>query len=373
MLRILVISLFVANLLLFGFRDSEPEVQTKATKTTVIQNSNVPTIHLFSEMMQDEGLLSDNRQCFSLGPFHSIDEMDDIYALLLEVSINISERKTQALVEKGYWVYMPPYGSLLEANEALLSLQALGLEDIGVIYNGEWGKAISLGYFRRQENALRRKKSLQDRNYTPMIRVQRQAEDRYWLDYEQNPGTGLIALDMQNRPNDFMQRPLPCLAQEVVKKAAEEPVEQVASVVETPVQLPVEVDEPEPEEAENLPPEKDEQQTQEADASLLDENTDVTLEQDDEPLPVEVDGLDLEQSIDSTLNQGIDPNPEEIIDDAPVVNEPVQDDEAVQEQSTESEPDIDGETTSESGEETDPKPVNDTDPDDIDQIEINAG
>ena len=53
--------------------------------------------------------------------------------------------------------------------------------------------------------------------------------------------------------------------------------------------------------------------------------------------------------------------------------EAVQDDDTRQEQSTESEPDNDGETTSESGEETDPKPPNDTGPDDIVEIEINAG
>jgi hypothetical protein len=47
--------------------------------------------------------------------------------------------------------------------------------------------------------------------------VQRQAEPRYWLDYELNPGSELVALDMQARPNDFMQRWLPCPEQEVLE------------------------------------------------------------------------------------------------------------------------------------------------------------
>jgi len=89
-------------------------------------------------------------------------------------------------------------------------LQALGLKDIAVIYRGDWENAISLGYFLRQENALRRKKDLEDRGFAPKIRVQRQSETRYWLDYEQNPGSALIAIDMQDRPNDFMRRSLPC-------------------------------------------------------------------------------------------------------------------------------------------------------------------
>ena len=225
MLRIAVISLFVANLLLFAFKGKEPPVQVKATtRPATVEDSNIPTIHLFNEMVQDQDLMSDNRRCFSLGPFHSSEEMDELRGQLDEVSANISERQTQALVEKGFWVFLPPHKSLLEANQVLFSLQALGLEDIVVIYQGEWTNAISLGYFLRQENAQKRKKSLEDRGYAPLMRVQRQAESRYWLDYEQAPGSVLIALDLQDRPNDFMRRSLPC--------PEENPFETVAGVAE---------------------------------------------------------------------------------------------------------------------------------------------
>jgi hypothetical protein len=234
MLRIAVISLFVANLLLLGFQASQPAVQKKAVvRQAVVEDTNIPTIHLFNEMMQDQGLMSDNRRCFSLGPFHSSEDMVEARGRLQQVSTSISERETQALVEKGYWVFLPPYDSLLEANQALFSLQGLGLEDVGVIYDGGWKNAISTGYFLRQENALRRKKGLEDRGYAPLIRVQRMAEPRFWLDYEQSPGSGLIALDMQNRPNDFMQRALPCPEQNPFDMAVvtkEEPADEPLQV-----------------------------------------------------------------------------------------------------------------------------------------------
>jgi len=211
MLRIFVISLVVANLLLLGFQSSKPPVQPETgTNPATVRHTGIPTIHLFNEMVEDQGLLSGNRQCYTLGPFHSSEDRDDVHQRLLEVSTRISERRTEALVEKGYGVFMPPYASLLEANKALLSLQALGLNDIEIIYDGEWKNAIALGFFMRQENALKRKQGLESRGYQPILRVQRQAEPRYWLDYEQNPGSGLLALDLQNRPNDFMQRPVPC-------------------------------------------------------------------------------------------------------------------------------------------------------------------
>jgi hypothetical protein len=100
---------------------------------------------------------------------------------------------------------------LLEANRALLSLRALGLDDIAIIYEeGEWQNAISLGYFLRQANANRRTKQLRDRGFDVQVQVSRRAEPRYWLDYEQDPGAELLKLEMQDLPNDFRQRILPC-------------------------------------------------------------------------------------------------------------------------------------------------------------------
>lgn len=216
MLRIIVISLIVANLLLIGFQRNKPVGQAEPVETpAVVEDTSIPTLYLFSEMARDQDLLSGNRQCYSLGPFHSAIDMDEVRTQLQDVSANISERQTQAYVEKGYWVFLPPYENLLEANQVLLSLQALGLKDVAVIYSGDWKNSISLGYFLRQKNALKRKSSLEERGFEPQMRVQREVQYRYWLDYEQNPGSGLIALNMQDRPNDFMQRSLPCPEQDL--------------------------------------------------------------------------------------------------------------------------------------------------------------
>ena len=287
MLRILVISLFVANLLLLAFQEDKPEVEpeTKAS-TTVERKSDVPTIHLFSEMIVDQGLLTGNRRCFSLGPFHSIEDRDDTHARLIDVSSGISERETQALVEKGYWVFMPPYASLLIANQELLSLQALGLEDIGVIYDGEWKNAISLGYFLRQENAARRKKGLEDKGYAPLIRVQRQSESRYWLDYEQSPGSALIALDMQNRPNDFMQRSLPC------------PEEDLFELTET----------------DSNPIEDARTELEEATGPVTDQDESLATDETNEPEGDQAEDLNIEDSIENGTQEGVEVPPEPAIE-----------------------------------------------------------
>ena len=318
MLRIAVISLLVANLLLLGFQGSKPAVEPETiAKQSAVEDSSVPTIHLFSEMIEDQDLLSGNRRCFSLGPFHSSEDKNEIRTLLEEVSANISERETLALVEKGYWVYMPPYESLLEANQALLSLQALGLKDIGVIYNGDWNNAISLGYFLRQENALRRKKNLEDRNFSPMMRVQRQSETRYWLDYEQNPGSALIAIDMQDRPNDFMRRSLPCPEQDPFETTAPVSENLADEVKQPPPQIPEA--EPQSPPAENIEPKSEKTVEQQAEETI-EQQPEVTIDQQ----PVEEDGLQSEDDDGSQPAEEIDPGLKEGLDTAPVDNTEVE-------------------------------------------------
>ena len=87
MLRILVISLFVANLFLLGFQGSKPDVEPEITAPKMVGGDpRIPTIHLFSEMIEDEGLLTGSRQCFSIGPFHTEEDRAAVRSDLLAVS-----------------------------------------------------------------------------------------------------------------------------------------------------------------------------------------------------------------------------------------------------------------------------------------------
>ncbi len=314
MLRIAVISLLLANLLLLGFQGSKPAVQPETiAKHTVVEDPGIPTIHLYSEMVQDQDLMSGSRRCFSLGPFHSVEDKNETRALLEEVSANISERETRALVEKGYWVFMPPYESLLKANQMLLSLQALGLKDVAVIYNGDWTNAVSLGYFLRQENALRRKEGLEDRGFAPKMRVQRQSESRYWLDVEQSPGSGLITMDMQDRPNDFMQRSLPCPDQDPFEITAGASEILAVETQQPQTQLPEEEIQPAVEE--NIEP-----PTEETIEPQPEGNIEPPAEEIIEPQPDEEDSSQQEDGDGAQPTEEIDIDPEESIDTTPVDN-----------------------------------------------------
>jgi len=119
-----------------------------------------------------------------------------------------------------------------------------------------------------------------------MIRVQRQSESRYWLDYEQSPGSELIAIDMQNRPNDFMRRSLPCPDQN--------PFETTAGVSEEPA---VETERPQTQ----LP--KEEAQP------VLEENIEPQQAKDDSSQPEADDGAQPTEEIDFDVEESIDTGP----------------------------------------------------------------
>jgi hypothetical protein len=221
---------------LLGIRVRQPDEPGQVeTAIPEVMDDGVPTIHLIEELEQQRAIKPGQRQCFSLGPFHSTEERDSLRMQLRGRVTGISERQTQAMVERGYWVFLPPYESLLEANRALLSLRALGLEDIAIVYEeNQWQNAISLGYFLRQDNANRRASQLRDRGYAVQVQVTRRAEPRYWLDYEQDPGVELLTLDMQDLPNDFRQRILPCPDLGFFSSAAPEPRANAAGSATSP-------------------------------------------------------------------------------------------------------------------------------------------
>lgn len=223
MLRITVIALVVANLILFGFEVSKPakkpaDAQAHAERPAASPGATdpgIPTVHLYSEIEDDPDLMAGARHCYTLGPFHSSAGRDAVRARIEPLAAAVSERRTEAMVEKGYWVFLPPYTTLAEASGTLRALKSVGVRDVGVLYDGEHAGGISLGYFLLKKNALKRKRSIEAKGYRPQMQMQRQAEPRFWLDYELLPGAGLPALDVDSLPVDFTQRTVPCGAPEV--------------------------------------------------------------------------------------------------------------------------------------------------------------
>ncbi len=187
-LKLIIIALLAANLLLLGLEASKPALNIgNGLAAGTPQADPVPGIRLLSELADDDsGQLG--RQCFTVGPFERRPTVDAIVEMLGVYTSALSSRETEAFVDRGYWVYLPPYGDEQGARQAVKILYDAGFEDVALIKNGVWNNSVSLGYFISQSLAMMHKDRAREMGFKAQTRIQREDEPRYWVDYEQRAG-----------------------------------------------------------------------------------------------------------------------------------------------------------------------------------------
>ena len=186
-LKLMIIVLLAANLLLLGLEASKPPPTIgNGQEAGATQADPLPGIRLLSELVDDAN--QHIRQCFTVGPFEGRPTVDAIVQMLGAYTSKLSSRETVAFVDRGYWVYLPPYADQPAARQAVKVLYDAGFEDVSIIRNGKFDNAISLGYFIGQSNAMMRKNQVRAMGFEAQARIQREDETRYWVDYEQRAG-----------------------------------------------------------------------------------------------------------------------------------------------------------------------------------------
>lgn len=124
------------------------------------------------------------RSCYSLGPFDSSREADEVARLLKQQSVPYRLRVGKERQPKEYRVYLAPAANRTEALELSRKLAEQGIEDFYIVSTVEERNAISLGIFDTEHDALQRVAQLQQLGYHPKTEVhyQEQGAYRYWLD-----------------------------------------------------------------------------------------------------------------------------------------------------------------------------------------------
>lgn len=176
-----------ANSLLLVLEASKPKVPEPLTNQPAPSSASLPEIHLLGELDPGHGG-EFGRQCFTVGPFETRATVQAISEMLKAHSTTVSDRQTEASVDRGYWVYLPPYPDERSAREAVQVLYEAGIDDVAVISNGQWNLSVSLGYFTSQVNAARRQDRVRELGFPAGFQVRRHDEPRYWVDYEQQAG-----------------------------------------------------------------------------------------------------------------------------------------------------------------------------------------
>ncbi|MFT5139764.1 MAG: hypothetical protein ACI9CB_001417 [Rhodothermales bacterium] len=188
-LKLIILVMFTGNILLLGLEASKRPMEepTAPGRVNIAQRQDLPALRLLSELSSDADD-SDDSQCFTVGPFETKATVDAIVEMLKEYSSSARSRQTEAFVDRGYWVFLPPYDDRRSARKAVESLYGVGLDDVALINNGEWNNSVSLGYFINQSNAAQHRDRIRDLGFPAEFRIQRDDEFRYWVDYKQQSG-----------------------------------------------------------------------------------------------------------------------------------------------------------------------------------------
>jgi hypothetical protein len=149
-------------------------------------------------------------QCRRLGPFATQADTRTAMGVLTPLTKRIRTRETRATQTRGYWVYLPAMASREEALGIARELSGKGVRDYYVVTAGEQQNTVSLGLFRDQGNAERRRAEIAALGMKPEIATRTEELPQYWLDFAlaaAEPG------DLATRaglPRDARVETIPC-------------------------------------------------------------------------------------------------------------------------------------------------------------------
>ncbi len=142
-----------------------------------------------------------NDVCRTLGPFQTQADARAAATALRPLVKRSRTRETQRTQTRGYWVYFAAAPSREQALATARQLAEKKVRDYYVVTAGEQQNMISLGLFRDQNNAERRRAELSALGFEPKIATRSEDLPEYWIDF---------ALSGENLPADFAARvPIP--------------------------------------------------------------------------------------------------------------------------------------------------------------------
>ncbi|MGD9582447.1 MAG: SPOR domain-containing protein [Lysobacterales bacterium] len=155
---------------------------------------------------------SDLRQlsCTRLGPFPSQADLRRALTVLTPLTERIQFRETRTSKSRGFWVYLPAFGTRDQALSKARELSAKGIRDYYVVTAGDQQNTISLGLFRDRSNADSRRSELVLLGFQAQMRERRDDAPEYWLEYAIRPEQSFDWRDRVPDVGDLRAEPTLC-------------------------------------------------------------------------------------------------------------------------------------------------------------------
>jgi hypothetical protein len=93
----------------------------------------------------------------------------------------------------------------------LTELQQAGAGDVAIVAGRDGQSVISLGYYAEEANAKARAEEIENLGYQPKSIIRRETQERFWLDYELEPGVELGGLAANRSQQPVYRRAIPCI------------------------------------------------------------------------------------------------------------------------------------------------------------------
>jgi hypothetical protein len=124
-----------------------------------------------------------NGNCASIGPFPTQADMRTALNALTPLVARIQYREASSTETRGYWVYLPAQATREKALALARQLSEKGVRDYYVVTAGDQPNTISLGLFRDQANADKRRDEVAKLGFAPDVVARTEELPVYWIDF----------------------------------------------------------------------------------------------------------------------------------------------------------------------------------------------
>lgn len=121
-------------------------------------------------------------RCLTLGPFATPHDLLQARSALTPVTRRMRSRQEQVAQSRSWWVYLPAPASRPQAIALTRQLAARGIQDYFVVSGGDQPNTISLGLFKDQDNARKRRADVIAAGFAARITERSENTPQYWLD-----------------------------------------------------------------------------------------------------------------------------------------------------------------------------------------------
>ncbi|MEW9625739.1 SPOR domain-containing protein [Rhodanobacter geophilus] len=160
----------------------------------------VPELHLLSELPAQAATTAaagsvaasapvatnanapDELRCLTLGPFATPHDLQQARGALAPLTQRMRSRQEQVAQSHSWWVYLPAPGSRAQALALTRQLATHGIKDYFVVGGGDQPNTISLGLFKDQDNARKRRADVTAAGFPARITERTESVPQYWLD-----------------------------------------------------------------------------------------------------------------------------------------------------------------------------------------------